>query len=111
MLYTSEYDSYFEPAMPVVELIVTNLEQSDSLTDTAIIDSGTDASLIPISKLQEINAERISWARMMGISGISHRAPIYAVNVSIGSFNIGTIRILGTREESRIILAVMFSIS
>lgn len=97
MQYSADYDSRFDPAMPMVELIISSSNPNTTIIRSALVDSGADATLISQADLQRLGADLIGWGRMVGVSGISQRVPIYAVQLSIGQIDLGTVRVLGYR--------------
>ena len=48
MIYSFDYDRTFSPSMPIVDVRIGSPEVEPSLPLTAIIDSGADATIIPI---------------------------------------------------------------
>ncbi|MCA9919352.1 MAG: retroviral-like aspartic protease family protein [Anaerolineales bacterium] len=97
MQYSADYDSRFDPAMPMVELTISSSNPNTTIIRSALVDSGADATLISQADLQRLGADLIGWGRMVGVSGISQRVPIYAVQLSIGQIDLGTVRVLGYR--------------
>lgn len=95
-----DYDSRFDPAMPMVELTFSGLVEGQTVRRMAMVDSGADATLLSQSDLQQLGAELIGWGRMVGVSGISQRIPIYAVKLAIGQIDLGTVRVLGYRTNA-----------
>jgi len=100
MQYSSDYDTRFDPAMPMVELTIASESQSQTLSQKALVDSGADATLLSQADLRLLGADHIGWGRMVGVSGISQRIPIYTVQLSIGQINLGIVRVLGNRTNS-----------
>lgn len=58
MLYTYNYDSAYIPSMPVIELLIGRAQVTPVLQITAIVDSGADATMIPVSYLKQIGARK-----------------------------------------------------
>ena len=66
----------------------------------ALIDSGADGTLIPVSYLQAIGAPRVRKARMTGITGQSFWTDIYLVGIQIGPIKLNGVRVIaGPTEE------------
>ena len=55
-VYTYNYDATYNPAMPMAEIIIGRAMSGPSLSLLALVDSGADATLIPISYLRQISA-------------------------------------------------------
>ena len=104
MQYSADYDAHYDPAMPIVELTLAGSVEGQALTRMAMVDSGADATLLSQADLQQLGAELIGWGRMVGVSGISQRIPIYAVKLTIGQIYLGTIRVLGHRASTEPII-------
>lgn len=53
MMYTYDYDFSFSPSMPVVDVALMPIERNrEPLHLTAMIDSGADGTLVPLSQLR-----------------------------------------------------------
>ncbi|NBD36615.1 MAG: hypothetical protein GVY30_11540 [Chloroflexi bacterium] len=71
--------------MPVVDVTVTTPgQQHASMTITALVDSGADGSLIPITILEQVGARYVDKARMRGVLGHSQMVDIYLATLQIG---------------------------
>jgi predicted aspartyl protease len=98
-----EYDTdYPGPALPVVELGVTGRAESRVLS--ALVDSGADATLIPVNILQAVDARKIDsrWAR--NISGVRYRVAMYAVDLGVGSFVFPDTEVIANHQTDEIVL-------
>lgn len=104
MVYSHEYDTRYHPAMPIIEVEVGLAARNAEATLTALVDSGADATLIPLRELQQVGAQQVAWAQVRGIAGISYRAPIYIVTLSIGPLRIEAVRVLGDRQNREMII-------
>jgi len=75
MLYSRDYDiSYYNPSMPVAEIMIGRGETEPTLSLTALIDSGADATIIPVHYLDKVRARKgeSGWLRGASIQ----RTPI-----------------------------------
>ena len=90
MLFTFDYDvTYPGPAFPVVEINLYALgHQSDPISAFALVDSGADATMIPLHILEKLEVRRVDRMRMRGVGGNSQFVDIYEVALEIGSFTI-----------------------
>jgi len=102
-MYFHDYDSKFYPAMPVVEILIRRRTDQPPLTLTAIVDSGADASMIPIHHLRSLKARksRIRW--LTSPVGTRIEVPIYALLIQIGSLRPIYSEVVGTQGEEIII--------
>ena len=63
-MYTYEYDSTEIPSMPVVAVEVAAYGKKDTLIALrAMVDSGSDGSMLPIKVLQQIKARKAAKLR------------------------------------------------
>ena len=51
IVHTYEYDISYIPAMPVVELVVGKASSAPVLSLKALVDSGSDGTIIPLEHL------------------------------------------------------------
>jgi predicted aspartyl protease len=91
---TIAYSSAYLPPAPVVEIRVEapgRARRGRSLT--ALIDSGADATLIPIDMLEEVGARHVGDATLRGWAGDRYPADIYLVNLIIGVHALPAVRV------------------
>ncbi len=69
VVYTYQYDADYEPAMPIVDIRIGRAMAEVSLTLTSLVDSGADATMIPIRYLQQVHARRSRKKWMRGATG------------------------------------------
>ncbi|MEM7110950.1 MAG: hypothetical protein AAF614_00855 [Chloroflexota bacterium] len=83
-LYSYLYNTIFHPAAPFVEISLSDYaEQQQPLTLIAQIDSGSDATAIPMQTLRHVNARFEETRVMRGISGIAQRVDMYLVAIRL----------------------------
>ncbi len=89
-MLTFDYDTtYPGPTLPRVEVRVQALLAEDrERVDWALVDSGADGTMIPLSILEDIGARRVDRMRMRGVGGISQPVDIYEVSIQIGPFTV-----------------------
>ncbi|HRJ40809.1 MAG: hypothetical protein KJZ86_08345 [Caldilineaceae bacterium] len=100
-----DYDSAYDPAAPVIPIGLANPDDDrPPLRTQALIDSGSDATLIPLTILQRIgtySGEQVSFRGVTGSRMITdmYRVLIYMpIGISYG------IRAIATRGTDEIIL-------
>lgn len=104
-MYTYEYDATYLPSMPVVDVAVSRFSREPKpIMLRAIIDSGSDGSMIPLSILKQINARRSSQAIFRSITGASQIADIYEVSLQVGPHTFHKVRVVADRHNSMMIL-------
>ena len=94
MIYSQAYSDRYDPPMPVVQLSVPAAD-GRPVHFEAIVDTGADATMLPLSFLDAIAAQQAGWVRVAGISGISRRLPTFARPLSLGDLALGNVLVIG----------------
>lgn len=88
-----EYSRSYDPVAPVIDIEIDGYQPSlNRVAQTALVDSGADATMIPSNILRQIGADFLETRRIRGVTGISQRVRIYVVAIHIGSQIIHGIR-------------------
>lgn len=104
-MHTYEYDSTYTPSMPVVEVEVATFEQMASrFSLPALIDSGSDGSMLPIDILRQIKARRSGRVAMRTITGVRSFVDIYEVWLRVGPHTFPKVRVAADRYNPLMIL-------
>lgn len=104
-ILTYDYDQSFTPSMPVIEVHLIAPESNQSGKPiTALVDSGSDSSMMPIDMLDEIEALSVGTAVMRGIWGERRRVNTYLVTVQVGNYFIRGVRVSGVAADMDAIL-------
>src|SRR5262249_32373530 len=104
MVYSFDYDRRYDPAMPVAQVEIWYEENIPPLTMSAIIDSGADATIFPVTYLHQIRARKFDQVWMRGIT--AHRTPVdlYTVSLRVGSYTRHDVPVVADRIGSEVIL-------
>jgi predicted aspartyl protease len=103
-IYTYEYDNDYNPAMPVVDIEIGRAMSTASLTLQALVDSGADATIIPINSLQEISARRSRKMWMRGTAGGRILVDLYQISLQLGPFTQTLLEVVGSTQNSEVII-------
>ena len=99
-----EYDlTYPGPAFPVAQITIVG-RHNQSTRQTALIDTGADATAIPLSILQQIDARRLDRAFARKMDGSRYQTVLYSVTIHIGPYPIYGIEAIANQNTSEIIL-------
>lgn len=79
-----DYNLAENPAMPVAAIDVWYASEATKVTLTAIVDSGADATFIPIRVLQQVHARKARRARLRTPVGTPIQVDLYVVSLGIG---------------------------
>jgi predicted aspartyl protease len=99
------YSSAYVPAAPVVEvrLGAPGLEPSSNFL-RAFIDTGADATLIPMTYLRQIGAKKIDQATLCSQWGERRAVTLYAVALKINQYDFAAMWVVGDEIGNEIIL-------
>ncbi len=102
---TFSYSQDYNPPMPVVsiELGAPGRVPLGQLL-YALVDSGSDGTLIPIDLLEKAGARYVGEARLRVITGASQLADVYLANIRVGPHMVRGARVVAAPEQSEIIL-------
>lgn len=105
MISTHNYDNRYEPAMPVMVIALRSLhEDSDVIELPALVDSGSDGTLIPLNVLEQVNARRVGQAIIRGITGGRRVINLYEVAIQVGNLALGKFQVVGDDVNDEIVL-------
>jgi predicted aspartyl protease len=104
IIHSHEYDSGYYPAMPMMEIQVLRRAGQPSLALTAIVDSGADATLIPLRHLRQLKARKGSTGWLVGLTGGRYEVDLYTVGVQIGGQPPQYIDVVGTEGRGEAVV-------
>ena len=98
------YDTSYSPAIPVCEVTLLVPSSGLRLTLSAIIDTGADATIIPIPQLKKIGARRAYEARLRSQWGEARAVKMYMVDVTVEGMNFPGIWVVGDEHSQETVL-------
>ena len=90
-----DYDSAYYPAAPVIEIEVDGYNSLGQKSFRAMIDSGADATMIPLPILQTVGATYKETTWMRGTAGGRVEVDLYLVAIQIGTELIQGLHVVG----------------
>ena len=84
-VYTHDYDAGYNPAMPIVEIQLRRSASQPPISLSAIVDTGSDATMIPLHHLRQLQARKGHRQMLSGIAGGRYEVDLYSVSVQIGN--------------------------
>ncbi|HRQ37002.1 MAG TPA: hypothetical protein PLD25_03695 [Chloroflexota bacterium] len=96
-----EYDRSCFPSFPVMELSVIGSGSNLRQTLWGLVDSGSDATQIPLSVLRAIQARDIDDRWVQEVSGARHLVTMYAVKLQIGTVDLPGMEVIGQQHYRR----------
>lgn len=90
--------------MPAVTIKVSRNPLQSPITLKAILDSGADATIIPIRYLQQLKVRKEHTRWMSSVDGVRFEVDMYAVFVQIGSHQLMPVSAVGGRLNQEVII-------
>lgn len=104
MIYTYEYDLAYLPAMPIVTIQIGRPDAAPSLTSPALVDSGADATMIPIRHLKQVNAIKRQQVFIRSVSSRRVGAYLYTLSLQFAHYERQRINVVGNQDTDETIL-------
>jgi hypothetical protein len=104
MIYTYDYDLAYVPAMPVVTISIGRADSATVLTLPALIDSGADATMIPIRHLKQVKAIKRQQVFIRSVSGKRAGATLYTVSLQFAHYQRDRIDVVGNQDTDEVII-------
>lgn len=104
IVHSHEYDSSYDPAMPVIEIQIRRRANQPAITLTAIVDSGADATLIPLRYLRQLEARKGQTKWLSGTAGGRYEVDLYTLAVQVGEQQTHYLDVVGTEHQDEIIV-------
>lgn len=104
MLYTYDYDLSYLPAMPIVSLTIGKADSAATLALSGLVDSGADATMIPLRHLHEVGAIKRRYVRIRTISGQLTGSNLYTISLQFAHYKRNRIDVVGNVESDEVII-------
>lgn len=103
MTISFAYESNYPSAAFPVAVATIGGRNAKSTTVTGLIDSGADATILPVSLLRQINARRgeVAWAR--SVTGQRYQVNLYQVTISIGEYTMRGVEVIANEHTEEVI--------
>ena len=98
-------DQDYDPAAPIVEIVVSRaIPGGDSATIDALIDSGADATMLPINILTYVGARFLETRQLRGATGHRLTVDTYLTAIQVGVHVLPGIQVVGMRQGSEAVI-------
>lgn len=104
MVYSFDYDTNYIPAMPTIEIRIGRALRNPTLELTALVDSGADGTIIPVSHLKRLQARKAGKTWMTGTTGERAQVDLYQVSLQFGPYRQGRLEVVGDTRNDEVIL-------
>lgn len=99
-----DYDRQYSPAFPVLEMRVTGSDPKLGREIIGLIDSGSDATQLPLDILRSVGARRIDRRWVRDLSGVRYGVAVYAVQLQIGAVVMTAFEVIGREGIDEVIV-------
>lgn len=100
-----DYDRRYWPPAPVVDISIDGYSPGvQPVMMRALIDSGADGTMIPLSVLEKVEADYTDSVRMSGVTGNSEQKDRYRVRIQIGDLVVKGIDAVAIDFEDEVLL-------
>ena len=95
-----DYERDYEggSAAPVVELRVLAIGRREGAVVRALVDSGAEATVLPLDVLAEVSAEQVGRAHLLWGNAPGQPYDVYLVVLEIGPYRLPGVRVLADRR-------------
>lgn len=98
-IYTFPHSRAYNPSAPTVEIELRRARRSDSYIKlNALVDSGSDGTLIPFEHLRRINARYAGQTRVRGLLGERRMIDSYWVSVRLGAIELPALTVVAVQD-------------
>ncbi|WP_157913033.1 pepsin/retropepsin-like aspartic protease family protein [Candidatus Promineifilum breve] len=99
------YNHQYRPPIPVLSVrLYSPISDRFTPTISALVDTGSDASLIPLTHIDELGAEETAPGWLVGITGDRKPVSLFFVDIYIGEQVLAGIRVIGDPDADEVIL-------
>lgn len=103
------YDTDYQPPFPAIPVIFHNSDEGLSTSVTnALLDTGSDGSLVPIFYLRQILASVLSDTRIRSHWGEWRSAQLFLVDIEVDGLKLPGVFVVGDEQGDEIILGRNF---
>ncbi len=98
------YDATYQPPVPILDITLVVPATGIRVELTGIVDTGADATIVPVQFLQQIGARRVFATGLKSQWGERRTVFLYLVDVQIHSITLPAIYVVGDELGEDIVL-------
>jgi len=99
------YDTGYEPPFPILQVVLDNIEEDlQTPTTPALLDTGSDGTLVPIAYLRQILAPVFTDTRIRSHWGEWRPVHLFVVDLVIDGLRLPGVWVVGDEQGDEIIL-------
>lgn len=99
------FDAAYAPPFPAAPVVLRNSEEGLRTGQVqALLDTGSDGSLVPIAYLEEILAPPMTDTRIRSHWGEWRAVQVFAIDLELGSLRLPDVFVVGDEQGDEIVL-------
>ncbi len=100
-----EYSTRYSPAMPVCQVYLGPGGGEATVGPLeAIMDTGADLTVIPMTYLRQIGAHRVDRGKARSLWGDTRSVDVYSIALAVNGLRVTALRVLGDDRGDEIVL-------
>lgn len=104
VIHLHDYDSHYYPAMPMIEVRLQRRSDEAGMTVKAIVDSGSDGTIIPLRCLRSLKARKGRTTWLSSVDGLRQEVDLYGVVLQIGHHRPFHLEVVGMESQREAII-------
>jgi hypothetical protein len=99
------YDTSYQPPFPAARIVLYNSEEGlRTVPENALLDTGSDGSLVPIAYLRQILAPALTDTHIRSHWGEWRPAQLFVVDLELGGLSLPDVFVVGDEQGGEIVL-------
>lgn len=95
-MLTFRYDTEYDPPAPIIQIGISHFSaDTPKRTMVALVDSGADATMLPLALLKQSGASYVEQRGLRGVTGATIQVHRYVAAIHMGDEIIRGIRVVG----------------
>lgn len=99
------YDRSYQPSFPVLPIVLVNRDEGlQTAPEEALVDTGSDGTLVPVALLEDILAPVLSETRIRSHWGEWRAVQLFLVDIEVNSLTLPGVLVVGDDTGDVIVL-------
>ena len=99
------YDTSYQPPCPALSVVLTNSEEGlRTAVQSALADTGSDGTLVPVALLEDISAPALTETRIRSHWGEWRSVQLFLVDIELNGLILPSAFVVGDEEGDEVVL-------
>lgn len=99
------YDKSYQPPIPALSVVLTNSDEGlRTVAEKALVDTGSDGTLVPVSLLEDILAPVLTETRIRSHWGEWRSVQLFLVDIELNGLTLPGMFVVGDETGDEIVL-------